>query len=126
MSSVLVLAEHPEIEALLADLVLFAGYHPVFVRADETAVDALRRRAIDVLLIDAATPPITRCACEDTARERAAGVVYFASTMNAAELRAFAEVREGRHFALPNGPKMLRAVLDDATRSLGRGPGSPT
>lgn len=47
MSSVLVLADAPEIEALLADLVLFAGYHPVFVQLRSDGLS--RTRAFELV-----------------------------------------------------------------------------
>lgn len=121
MTTVLVLAESPEIEALLADLVVFAGYHPVFLRDDETARDALRSRAIDVLLVDVLHPAAFNGACERAAREAgSAAIVYCTATLSPGELRAFAEGRGACHFALPNGPKLLASVLALALARLGK------
>lgn len=120
MTTVLVLAESPEIEALLADLVVFADYHPVFLRDDETVMDAIRARGIDAILVDASHPTAISGVCDRAVHAAGAvALVYCASTMSPGELQAFAESRGACHFALPNGPKLLASVLADALGRVG-------
>lgn len=121
MTTVLVLAESPEIEALLADLVIFAGYHPVFLRDDETVTDAVRKRGIGVLLADVLHPAAMSGACDRAARDVASvALVYCGSVLSPGELRAYAESRHACHFALPNGPKLLSSVLATALARIGK------
>lgn len=120
MTSVLVVAEDPQIEALLGDLVIFAGYHPVFPRDDERPADSMHRRPVAAVLIDTALPPAVVAACEAAAREHATAVVFVGSTMTAGELRGFADLRGAVCFALPNGPRLLAAALREALSRAGR------
>lgn len=125
VTTVLVLAESPEIEALLADLVVFAGYHPVFLRDDESAMDAVRSRDIDVLLADVLHPAAMSGACERVARESGSvALVYCGGTLSPGELQAYAESHGACHFALPNGPKLLASVLAEALARVGKRPWS--
>lgn len=120
MTAVLVVAQSPEIEALLADLVVFAGYQPVFVNDDQNVRETVRRRRVDAFLVDAALPePHVEC-CENVAREESAALVYCASALSAGELREFAERRRAPYFPLPNGPKLLSSVLREALTAVGK------
>ncbi len=120
MATILVVAESPDIEALLGDLVIFAGYNPVFVRDDERPCDTMRRRRVDALLFDAALPIRMDEECSVTAEAQGAPIVYCASTMSAGELRAFAEMRGAAYFPLPNGPRLLARVLGSVLKDGGR------
>ncbi len=99
-------------EALLGDLVLFAGFNPMFVRDDESAVDALAQRRPDLVLIDAALLSGVRIEYERVALASGIAIVYFASTMGDGELQSFAKQRGAPYFPLPNGPKLLRSTLN--------------
>ena len=123
MTSILVLSESPEIEALLADLVVFAGYHPVLLREGEAVGDAVRERSIGAMLVDADHPMALNGECQTAAS--AAGrvaLVYCGGSLSSGELQAFAEQRGAFHFPLPNGPKLLSRVLAGALRQVGREP----
>lgn len=120
MTAVLVVGNCPEIEALLAELVIFAGYQPSFTAHDETLREAAFRRRVYALLVDAALPMARLEQCEAVARERSAALVYSASTLDAGELRSFAERRGRLYFLLPNGPRLLAAVLREALTAMGQ------
>ena len=120
MTVVLVVAQSPEIEALLADLVVFAGYQPIFVNDDQNVRETARRWRVDALLVDAALPEAHVECCENVARDHSAALVYCASALSTGELRTFAEQRGAPYFALPNGPKLLSSVLREALAAVSK------
>jgi DNA-binding response OmpR family regulator len=120
VTAILILANDPDIEALLGDLVVFAGHRPVFRRDDETTMDALHRRPVSVVLIDTALPVRVVDGCDHAARESAIPIVFVGSEMSEAEVRSFAEARHASHFALPNGPRLLAAVIEGSLRGTTR------
>lgn len=121
MTSVLVLSQNPEIEALLADLVVFAGYNPVLLREGEEVGDAVRERGVGAMLVDADYPAALSGECEVVAAALApVALVYCGGSLSDGELEAFAERRGAGNFPLPNGPRLLSRVLADALHHVGR------
>jgi hypothetical protein len=112
--SFLVVAADPVIESLVGELVSFAGYRPWYLSDDETVAGAIRNRPPFGLLLDAShhEPGLTSAA--RAAQACGVIVVYFASAMSSAELRAFADARGAHWFALPNGPNLVGRVLAHA------------
>jgi hypothetical protein len=109
----LVVASDPLIEALMGDLVGFAGHQP-FCCTPRCALGALGEWNPDVVLLDASLPCATLSTYEQAVKDRGVALVYFASTMSASEIRIFANQHDAGWFALPNGPKVLARVLDRA------------
>ncbi len=112
--SFLVVAADPVIGSLVGELVSFAGHRPRYLRDDESAASVIRKRPPFGVLLDASKADQEVNAVVRAAREQHVQVVYFASSMSSAELRAYAEQRRAPWFALPNGPKLVGVVLADA------------
>src|SRR3954469_12318420 len=118
--SFLVVATDPVIESLVGELVGFAGHQPKYLSHDQTVAAAIRSRPSFGVLLDASESEREVDAAARVAREYGVVVVYFASSMSSGELRAFAEQRRAPWFSLPNGPKLLARVLDQAMRGMQR------
>ena len=121
MSTVLIIATDQIIGDLLGQLTDLAGHVALFRRVDERPSEAVRALRPDVVMLDAGQGADGLYAAAAAAAEVGVPVVYFASTLAAAELREFALARGAKYFALPAGPKLLRQVLSAA---LGAGEGS--
>lgn len=113
-AAVLVVATDPNIEALVGELVAFAGHKPLFDVAAGAAGESIRRLRPDALLLDLALDPEVVQACFEAAEETGTECVLMSSTASEAELRDQAEARGMLYFALPGGPIPLARVLDKA------------
>jgi len=120
MPTVLIIATDQIIGGLLGQLAELAGHATQFRRTGEPPAEAVRLTRPHVVLADAAYGPATLDAIADAATGVRAPMVYFASTMSAAELRRVALARGGKYFALPAGPKLLRRVLSSALDDVAR------
>jgi len=116
---VLVIAADTNIEALVGELVAFAGYRPIYDVTMGAAGESIRRARPAVALIDTALPSSTVRACIGAAEDNDAHIVLMSSTASANELADQATSERALHFALPGGPKQLRFVLDRAIELKG-------
>jgi CheY-like chemotaxis protein len=113
-AAVLVIAADPNIEALAAELVAFAGYRPLFDVTSGAGGESVRRTRPDVALLDTALPRDVVRACITAASESGSRVVLMSSTDSAAELESDAHAEHCFHFVLPGGPRQLSGVLEVA------------
>lgn len=114
MASVLIVGNAPVLRALVCDLTVLTKHSPVLVLDPLTPSVGSAERGGDAVLLDADLPMAARNAWTRHAADLHAVIVYYASSMSEAELRTFAGWRNAPFFALPNGPRRLGTVLDDA------------
>ena len=122
IASVLVIAADSSIEALLGELIAFAGYRPLFDATTGAAGESIRRRRPDVTLLDIALSPAVFGACVSAADEVGCEVVLVSSSASSSELEAAARAQDRAFFALPGGPQPLARVLDGAVKRQNRRP----
>lgn len=115
--SVLVIVADPNIEALVGELVAYAGHRPVYDATAGAAGDSIRRVRPDVAIVDIALPLSVVQACLGAADEVGAPTVLVSSSDSAVDLERQARSTHRLYFALPGGPKPLAIVLDRALAS---------
>jgi hypothetical protein len=111
-----VIAADPNIEALVGELVAFAGHRPLFDVTGGAAGESVRRARPDALLLDTALPPAIVRACLAASVEIGSRCILLSSTSSAAELKAQADAVHCSSFTLPGGPRQLCAVVGRALR----------
>jgi DNA-binding response OmpR family regulator len=111
MATVLILATDQMIGGLLGQLTDLAGHSAQFRRDGEEPSEAVRHSHPDVVMLDTAYGAARADLIAEAAAHVGAPIVYFAAAVPANELRRFALERGAKYFALPAGPKLLRAVL---------------
>jgi hypothetical protein len=114
MASVLIVGNAPVLRALVCDLTVLTKHSPILVLDPLTPSVGSAERGGDALLLDADLPMAARNAWTRHAADLHAVIVYYASSMSEAELHTFASWRNAPFFPLPNGPRRLGTVLDDA------------
>ncbi|MGH7679893.1 MAG: hypothetical protein ACRENU_15590 [Gemmatimonadaceae bacterium] len=119
VASVLVIAADPVIEALVGELVAFAGYRPVFDPAAGAAGEAIRRVRPDVVLLDTSLTRSMMMGCLLASEEVGTRPILMSSSVTASELKAQADARSVPFFVLPGGPLPLGSLID---RTLGQQP----
>jgi hypothetical protein len=123
MAPVLIVGMAPLLRELVRDLTLLADHSPIVVPDAFAPAVGAPHRVGEALMLDANLPSVVRDGWTRQAADLRAVIVYYASMMNERELESFARWRNAPHFALPNGPRRLAAVLGDAlaTRTLQEG-----
>ncbi|HYD54693.1 MAG TPA: hypothetical protein VEA99_18815 [Gemmatimonadaceae bacterium] len=123
MTTILILVADESIGDLLWRYVELASCAPALPRADERPTAAVLRVQPAALVIDASLGA-DALAVERVAAERALPVVYVASAMSDAELRAHAAARGAPHAPLTGGSRRLgstlREVLEEGASAAGR------
>jgi len=111
VASVLIIAADPNIEALVGELVAFAGHRPICDPTLGAGGESLRRTRPAIAMLDTALSRDVVRSCLSAADEVGSRAVLLSSTANAAEMaRQAAELRCG-FFVLPGGPRELSATL---------------
>jgi hypothetical protein len=114
MASVLIVGNAPVLRELVRDLTTLTKHSPIVVPDALTPSTGAARRGGDALLLDADLPARARNAWTCHAADLRAVIVYYASSMSESELHTFADWRNAPFFALPNGPRRLGVILDEA------------
>lgn len=121
-TTVLVIAAEPEIEALLGELVVFAGHRPVFDTTAGAAGEAVRRIRPAIAIIDGDLGEAVTRACVTASAEADAIPILVSSTASERELAALAACQQCASYPLPGSPVALRRLmerlLDDQPRSV--------
>jgi DNA-binding NtrC family response regulator len=112
VATVLVIAVDPNIEALLGQLVVFAGHRPVYDVTGGAGGESIRRIRPDVALVDTALPHAVVEACLFAAEEVGSRSVLTSGTDSASELAEEARADHCPYFPLPGGPRPLASVLE--------------
>jgi len=114
LASVLVIAADPNIESLVSELTVFAGFRPIPDPTGGAAGESVRLERPDAVLLDTAVPWSILRACIDAAEEARSALVLMSSTASASELAASARGAHCGYFILPGGPRALADVMRDA------------
>jgi hypothetical protein len=120
--SVLIVASNPGIEALIGELVAFAGYRPIFDVTAGAAGETIRRCRPDVTVLDLALRASVVTACIGAADEVASALVLTSNTASADELAADARAQQRAWFALPASPTPLARAVERALAAKSRAP----
>jgi len=123
VASVLVIVQNSSIEALLGELIAFAGYRPLFDVTAGAAGESVRRFRPDVTLLDTGLRPSVVTACLGACTEVGSALVLMSSNnASADELAAQASALGCLSFALPAGPKPLARTIELALAGRSSGP----
>lgn len=114
VATVLVITGDPNIEALVGELVAFAGHRPLYDVTVGAAGASIRRSRPDVVLLDLALWPKVIEACLRAADEVGSAAVLMSSTESKDELASHARARHRLYFPLPSGPRPLARILERA------------
>jgi DNA-binding NtrC family response regulator len=111
MASVLVIAVDPNIEALMGQLLVYAGHRPAYDAMLGAAGETIRRTRPDLVFLDTELPRSVVQYCRDAALEAGTGVILMSSSASETELAAQARLANCPYFALPGGPNKLRELI---------------
>ena len=100
-ATVLVVAQHAVIGALLGSLVELAGHRAAFPEASEELCDAVRRVRPDLALLDSDHPNSTDSRIFDEARAVGAQCLLFSSSLSRHDTETIAASRRLPSFTLP-------------------------
>lgn len=114
VATVLVISRDPNIEALVGELVAFAGHRPIYDVMIGARGESICRSQPDVVLLDMALWPTVIKACLGAADEVGSAAVLMSSTESKDELADHARARGRLYFPLPSGPKPLARILERA------------
>lgn len=123
----LVVPSDAVIGALMGELIRFAGYHPVFLGADEGVAAALERVRPALMFVDSDHPAVKSPDVRTVAGKTCTRIVLFSGARTERELGQMARARGDSAFALPNGPRALGTLIErmlgaDCSRSPGGAP----
>lgn len=119
-TTVLVIAAESEIEALLGELVVFAGHRPVFDTTAGAAGEAVRRIRPTIAIIDDDLGNAVTRACIAASVETDAIPILVSSTASERELAAEASRHACAWYALPGSPTALRSLMERLIRNRQR------
>jgi hypothetical protein len=122
VATVLIVAADPNIEALVGELIAFAGHRPIHDVTCGAAGESVRLVHPDIVLLDTALGSAVVAACLAAADETTARVVMISSTDSAGELEAIARRYDVPWFALPGGPAPLASAIELALSQRGQRP----